>query len=94
MDDRGETYTSYSMSMKTERLQVLIDTEQRDRLERVAARRGVSVASLVRRAIDVAYPSGLEQRAAIAAGILAAEPMDVPEPEDLRAELDTIRGRA
>lgn len=82
------------MSMKTERLQVLIETEQRERLERVAARRGVSVASLVRRAIDVAYPSGLEQKAAIAAGILAAEPMDVPDPDELRAELDLIRGRA
>ena len=81
------------MSMKTERLQVLIETEQRERLERVAARRGVSVASLVRRAIDVAYPSGLEQRAVIAASILAAEPMDVPDPDDLRAELDVIRGR-
>ena len=73
------------MSMKTERLQVLIETEQRERLERVAARRGVSVASLVRRAIDVAYPSGLEQRAVIAASIL--------DPDDLRAELDVIRGR-
>lgn len=82
------------MSMKTERLQVLIETEQRERLERIAAQRGVSVASLVRRAIDVAYPSGFEQKAAVAAGILAAEPMDVPEPDELRAELDLIRGRA
>lgn len=82
------------MSMKTERLQVLIETEQRERLERVAARRGVSVASLVRRAIDVAYPSGLEDKASLAAGILAAEPMDVPDSDDLRAELDLIRGRA
>ena len=64
------------MSMKTERLQVLIETEQRERLERVA------------------YPSGLEEKAAIATGILAAAPMDVPDPSDLRAELDLIRGRA
>ena len=82
------------MGMKTERLQVLIETEQRERLGRIAAQRGVSVASLVRRAIDVAYPSSLEPKAAIVAGILAAGPMDVPDPHHLRAELELIHGYA
>ena len=80
------------MSMKTERLQVLIDATQRDRLEQTAAARGVSVASLVRHAIDVVYPPRADRRAAAAAAILAAEPMVVPEVDKLRAELDRLRG--
>lgn len=82
------------MSMKTERLQVLIDVAQRERLERTAAARGVSVASLVRTAIDVVYPSEAELRALVARDILEAEPMEVPPVEDLRAELDELRGGA
>ncbi len=80
------------MSMKTERLQVLIDVAQRDRLEQAAAARGVSVASLVRHAIDVAYPPHADRRAAAATAILDAEPMSVPEVDELRAELDRLRG--
>jgi predicted DNA-binding protein len=40
------------MSMLTERLQVLISVEQRRRLEAEAQRRGSSVATVVREAID------------------------------------------
>lgn len=79
------------MSMKTERLQVLIDSVQRARLESTAAARGVSVAHLVRTAIDVVYPPDQTRRASAAAAILEAPPMDVPEPAELRAELDTLR---
>lgn len=81
------------MLMKTERLQVLIETAQRERLEQVAAGRGVSVASLVRSAIDVVYPSEVTQRAIAAAAILDAEPMPVPEVADLKSELDNLRSR-
>ena len=56
--------------MKTERLQVLIDTVQRERLETTAAARGVSVAHLVRTAIDVVYPPDSDRRRAAAAAIL------------------------
>jgi len=80
------------MSMKTERLQVLIDTAQRERLERTAAARGVSVASLVRTAIDVVYPSEADLRALAAREILDAAPMEVPNVGGLRAELDELRG--
>ncbi len=80
------------MSMKTERLQVLIDSEQRERLERTALARGVSVASLVRSAIDVVYPSEADVRATVAREILDADPMDAPDLDELRAELDRMRG--
>ncbi|WP_206448031.1 hypothetical protein [Agrococcus sp. KRD186] len=87
-----KTCSCYSMSMKTERLQVLIEMEQRARLEWTAAVRGVSVAALVRDAINLVYPPQAEQRAKAAADILAAEPMAVPDPAELRAELDRLRG--
>lgn len=79
--------------MKTERLQVLVEAEQRERLEQVAATRGVSVASLVRTAIDVMYPTAGSRRRQAARSILDAEPMAVPPVADLRAELDELRGR-
>lgn len=82
-----------SMSL-TRRLQVLIDDERYERLEREAERRQVAVAVLVRDAIDARYPADDDARAEAALRILAAEPMDVPEdPQDLRAELDELHGR-
>ena len=79
------------MSMKSERLQVLIETAQRDRLEQTASARGVSVAALVRDAIDVVYPPRAQTRAVAAAAILDAEPMAVPDVMQLRAELEQLR---
>lgn len=81
------------MSMLKERLQVLINVEQRQRLEREAASRGTSVATLVREAIDLAFPPTLDRRAQAAAMILDAEPMDVPAVDALLDELDDLRGR-
>lgn len=52
----------------------------------------MSVAALVRDAIDVVYPPRAQTRAAAAAAILDAPPMAVPEVADLRAELDRLRG--
>ena len=80
------------MSMKTERLQVLIELDQRERLEREAAARGASVATLVREAIDLAFPASGSRRAA-ADVILRAAPMQVPDLDELRVELDRVRGR-
>ncbi|WP_458041993.1 MULTISPECIES: hypothetical protein [Bacteria] len=79
--------------MKTERLQILVDPVQRERLERTATERGVSVASLVRTAIDVVYPPQASARARAAAALLDAEPMDLPPIEGLLDELDALRGR-
>lgn len=71
---------------------MLIETAQRERLEQTASARGVSVAALVRDAIDVVYPPRAQTRRAAAAAILDADPMDVPDVEGLRAELDRLRG--
>jgi predicted DNA-binding protein len=81
------------MSMKTARLQILIEEEQRQRLERVAAARGTSIATVVREAIDLAFPADSEQRRAAAEAVLAAEPMEVPGVDELLDELDAVRGR-
>lgn len=81
------------MLVLTRRLQVLIDEERFRRLEAEAARRDVPVSVLVRAAIDDAFPSHVGSRAAAAIQILAAEPMPVPEPDELRAELDAARSR-
>jgi hypothetical protein len=45
----------YAMRMLRERLQILVSTEQRRRLEAEAKRRGTSVASLIREAVDVQF---------------------------------------
>lgn len=81
------------MSMLTRRLQVLIDDERLLRLEAEASRRQVPVSVVVRDAIDAAYPVDSTTRRSAAARILAAEPMPVPDPADLRMELDEVRGR-
>ena len=81
------------MSMLNERLQVMIGRDQRERLERRARERGTSIATLVREAIDLAYPDDADAKRRAAERILAAEPMDVPSVEELRRELDELRGR-
>lgn len=49
------------------------------------------MAVIVREAIDLAYPSTTGRRTSVANRILAAPTMTVPQPDDLRAELDDIR---
>ncbi|MHB8288633.1 MAG: antitoxin [Acidimicrobiales bacterium] len=81
------------MSMLVRRLQVLIDEDRWARLGSEASRRGVAVAVLVREAIDERFPALAEERRAALQAVLDAEPMDVPEPAQLRQELDSIRSR-
>lgn len=82
------------MSMLDRRLQVLIDEDRLTRLEHEARHRGVPVAVLVREAIDERFPALADERRAALQAILDAEPMDVPEPTQLRQELDSIRSRS
>ena len=81
------------MCMYERRLQVLLD---RDRYERVAAqarRRRISVAMVIRDAIDVALPADLDERRAAYQAIVEAAPMSLGSPEELRAELDEAHDR-
>lgn len=81
------------MSMLSQRLQVLLDPNRQRRLQLEAARRGVSVARLVREAIDQAFPATTDERLAALERVLAAPPMPVPSVAELRAELESVRGR-
>jgi len=84
----------YGRPILDRRLHVLLDEDRFERLARLADERGVSVGSLVRRAIDVAYPAGGLRRSAAAAAILEARAGPSPKLDDLRAELDELRRRA
>lgn len=82
-----------SMSTYTHRLQVLLDDERHDRIAAASRRRGVSVATVVREAIDRGLPAGEPNRRAAARALLDAPDMPIPDPAGLRAELDDLRGR-
>jgi len=75
------------------RLQILLDADRHARLVAVARERGVSVATVVREAIDRGLPAPDTRRRAAARRLLTAEPMDVGDPEALSAELADLRAR-
>jgi hypothetical protein len=49
---------------------------------------------LVREAIDERFPGDADERRAALQAVLAADPMDVPDPDALRDELQRIRSRS
>ena len=75
------------------RLQILLDDERHRRLLDVAQARGVSVATVVREAIDRGLAPPDARRRSAGLRILEAEEMSVGAPEALRAELDALRSR-
>lgn len=75
------------------RLQVLLDDERHERISLAARQRGVSVATVVREAIDRGLPGSAGRRRSAGQALLAAPDMPVPEPQELVAELDALRGR-
>ena len=81
------------MHMLERRLQVLIDERRYARLAAHAAERNLSVGAVVREAIDRMISATGDERSAAARRILAAEPMPVPPPAELREELDALRSR-
>lgn len=82
------------MSMSLDhRLQILIDDERHRRISAAARERGVSVATIVREAIDRGLANPDTRRRAAGRRLLDAPDMALPEPSDLRAELDALRGR-
>ncbi len=79
--------------MLERRLQILLDSERHERLLLLAAERHVSVARIVRDAIDRQLAGSEGARRSALVRLLAAEPMDVPAPGDLREELERLRSR-
>lgn len=82
------------MSMVLEhRLQILLDDERHRRISGVARERGVSVATVVREAIDRGVVDVAGRRRSAAQRVLDAPDMAVPEVAGLLEELDELRGR-
>lgn len=77
----------------THRLQILLDDDRHQRLVALAQERGISVAAVVREAIDRGLPTRAAHRRAAAERLLRAPDMPVPEPHELRDELSALRGR-
>jgi hypothetical protein len=75
------------------RLQILLDDERHRRIVAVASERGVSVATVVREAIDRGVSNPDARRHSAGRRILDAADMPVPEPAELGAELERLRSR-
>jgi len=70
-----------------------MDDERHRRVVAAAHERGVSVATIVREAIDCGVPDIDARRRAAGRRLLNASDMDVPEPSELLEELRALRGR-
>lgn len=82
------------MSMPLEhRLQILIDDERHRRITTLARERGVSVATIVREAIDRGLASPGDRRKSAGKRLLDAPDMAVPQPQELKEELEALRAR-
>jgi hypothetical protein len=81
------------MSMFERRLQLLLDEDRYRRVSARARERGVSIARVIRDAIDLLVPSEAGKRSRAGERILRAARMPVPDPDVLRVELDELRGR-
>jgi hypothetical protein len=82
------------MSMPLEhRLQILLDDERHARITAAARERGVSVATIVREAIDRGVASSAGRRSAAGRRLLEAADMEVPSVAELKAELAGLRAR-
>ena len=83
----------YCMCMLDRRVQILLDDERYEKVAREARRRHVSIAAVIRDALD-RLPTDAEVRRNAIDAILAAEPMPLPDdPAELRRELDAARDR-
>jgi hypothetical protein len=81
------------MSMYDRRLQLLLDQDRFERVSRAARKRKVSVATVIREAIDLAVPAqGFDRRAA-AEAILSGPQIALPDPEELKREIADAHDR-
>lgn len=76
------------MASLTRRLQVLLDEERWLRLERESRRRGTSVATLVRDAIDQAIPDNAMTAAEAATWFLDQPPLELGDWDQAKAEIE------
>ena len=81
------------MCIYDRRLQILLDEARYRRVTAIARERKTSVAAVIREAIDLLTPDDRAKKRAAWKRIQAAEPMPVPDPEELKAELEEIRLR-
>lgn len=81
------------MLMLEHRLQILLDDERHTRIVTAARERGVSVATVVREAIDRGVASSAGRREAAGRRLLEASDMEVPAVAELKAELADLRAR-
>jgi hypothetical protein len=81
------------MLMLEHRLQILLDDERHARITTAARERGVSVATVVREAIDRGVTASIDRREAAGRRLLEASDMAVPDVAELKAELDGLRAR-
>ena len=81
------------MLMLEHRLQILLDDERHTRITTAARERGVSVATVVREAIDRGVAAPADRCAAAGRRLLEAADMDVPDVAELKAELADLRAR-
>lgn len=79
------------MCMYDRRLQILLDDARYRRVAAAAKARKTSVAAVIRDAIDQALPVHLEAKRRAAEELLAAEPVDLPGPEELKREIREAR---
>ena len=77
------------------RLQILIDEPRYRRVAARARERNMSVAAVIRDAIDRAIPADLAKKRAAAKAILEPEPMPVPATvHELKAEIADASDRS
>jgi len=83
------------MCIYTRRLQILLDDRRYRRVAATARARKISVAEVIREAIDRSIPDEVDRKRAAGRALLDAAPIDVPDaPEELKAEFDEIRAGA
>jgi hypothetical protein len=76
------------------RLQILLDDARYERVSALARSRGISVAAVIREAIDRGLGQAADIRATALETILNAPPDVVPnDPADLVSELHEMRGQ-
>lgn len=76
------------------RLQLLLDEERYQRVARAARRQRVSVAAVIRDAIDQSLAPEDRLRTSAGRRVLSASDMDVPAGDGLLRELEDLRSRS